>query len=155
MTHSISSSIVQGIKFCPYEDVMGVGHSKGISSIVIPGSGEANFDSMEVNPYQTKKQRQESEVHSLLEKIQPEMIALNPSFIGSVNQAYQTLKKTEKAEALADQEASGENQELRHKKRGKSSSMRRYLKKQSNVVDGNKVRERGGFLCEGRIEVLI
>jgi U3 small nucleolar RNA-associated protein 7 len=139
MTHSLPGSVIHDIHFCPYEDVMGIGHSKGIGSIVIPGSGEANFDSMEVNPYQTKKQRQESEVHSLLEKIQPEMIALNPSFIGSVNQSYQSLKKEERAEQ--SDLASEEKQQPRHKKRGKSSSMRRYLKKQSNVVDGNKVRE--------------
>ncbi len=55
--------------FGPYEDVLGIGHSKGVSSIIVPGSGEANFDSFEANPYQSTKQRREAAVHSLLEKV--------------------------------------------------------------------------------------
>ena len=48
---------------------MGIGHSKGVSSIIVPGSGEPNFDSFEANPYQTNKQLREATVHSLLEKV--------------------------------------------------------------------------------------
>jgi hypothetical protein len=57
------------IHFTPFEDVMGIGHSQGVSSIIVPGSGEPNFDSFEANPYQTNKQLRESTVHSLLEKV--------------------------------------------------------------------------------------
>lgn len=29
--------LVQDIQFCPYEDVLGIGHGWGFSSIVVPG----------------------------------------------------------------------------------------------------------------------
>ena len=56
MKHKVASgSQVTDLKFCPYEDVLSVGHSQGYSSLVIPGSGEANFDAYEANPFETKR----------------------------------------------------------------------------------------------------
>lgn len=66
---SIVGSDIVDIHFTPFEDVMGIGHSLGVSSIIVPGSGEPNFDSFENNPYQTNKQIREATVHSLLEKV--------------------------------------------------------------------------------------
>jgi len=84
-SHFLGADIAD-IHFTPYEDVMGIGHSLGVSSIIVPGSGEPNFDSFEANPYQTNKQLREATVHSLLEKVIPrttapfKMASLTPSF---------------------------------------------------------------------------
>lgn len=58
--------------------------SGGISSVLVPGAGEPNFDSFVANPYQSKKERQEQEVALLLDKLQPDTIMLDPEAIGKV-----------------------------------------------------------------------
>lgn len=54
MKHKESAPI-RAAQFIPFEDVLGLTHEDGYSSIVIPGSGEANFDAFEANPFETNK----------------------------------------------------------------------------------------------------
>lgn len=75
-----------GVDFCPYEDVLGISHQTGMVSMLVPGAGDPNFDSRAPNPYMTGKQAREAGVRSLLDKLPAETIALDPGFVGGLDE---------------------------------------------------------------------
>ncbi|TFK32296.1 BING4CT-domain-containing protein [Crucibulum laeve] len=84
ITHPITHRPLTSLRFAPFQDILTIGHGAGLSSILVPGSGEPNFDSAEADPFEGRKARSEREVKALLDKIQPDMITLDPEFIGSL-----------------------------------------------------------------------
>lgn len=133
MTHSMAKGYqIERVAFRPYEDVLGIGHSMGWSSILIPGSGEPNFDSWVANPFETSKQRQEKEVRSLLEKLPPESIMLDPSKIGTLKPPRKKEKPTQR-EIEEEMEAAVDavrNKELKNKTKGRNRPSKKTKKKQ-------------------------
>merc|ERR1711907_310093 len=98
-------------------DVCGIGLSSGFGSVLVPGAGFANFDSFEANPFETKKQRREKEVRTLIEKLQPDTIMLDPNKIGNVNKAV-SAKYKEEMEQQKQEEEAAEKKTLRKRMRG-------------------------------------
>ncbi|KAF8351196.1 BING4CT-domain-containing protein [Amanita rubescens] len=84
MTHPIPHRPLTSVRFAPYQDILTIGHAAGLSSILVPGAGEPNFDSAEADPFENKSARREREVRGLLDKIKPDMITLDPDFVGSL-----------------------------------------------------------------------
>lgn len=138
MRHLVEGQSIRNLSFCPYEDVLGIGHTGGFSSILCPGSGEANYDAYVANPFATKRQKQESQVKQLLDKLQPETIMLDPSIIGSVRrsapEAVFDLQVT-----AADANGKPLPQKEKKKARGKSSAQRRLLRRRANIIDEAKM----------------
>lgn len=125
------------------------------------GAGEANFDALEVNPYETKAQRRENVPTALLNKLQPSMIALDPDFVGRIDTASEDVKRIERGEDKKQvsstlspmlQEATNsqltlsdvqpDEIALKNKARGKNTAMKKYLRKvkKRNIVDDKRVR---------------
>ena len=139
MHHAMPScGPVETLRFRPFEDVCGIGHTKGISSIVIPGSGEPNLDSMEynMNPHQDKKQRREAEVRSLLDKLSPEMITINPEMIGGMEES-DPARRLERIRDMQEEANSKmkPKKKQKTKKRGRSKIQTKLRRKSQNIID--------------------
>lgn len=147
MQHLFAGNKVDSMKFVPFEDLLGVGHGTGVTNLIIPGAGEANYDALEVNPYETKKQRQEQEVRTLLNKLPADSIALDPSVIGTVDNRASNVRLTAKdlAEITNDSLDKNKNNrdipEVKPDVKAKNSGLRGFLRKKTqNVIDERKLR---------------
>ncbi|KAM3725156.1 WD repeat-containing protein [Dirofilaria immitis] len=128
MSHQCTG-IVSSLQFCPYEDVLGVGHQHGFSSLLVPGSGEPNFNALLTNPYESKTQRREREVKQLLDKIQPEMITLDTTEIVQVNTDL-LEKENERLKLLLHVRPREVKFKPRNKKKGRGSALKKEQVKQ-------------------------
>lgn len=144
MAWGAQNQAVERVRWCPFEDILGIGHDQGFSSIIVPGAGEANFDALELNPYENTKQRQEAEVKSLLNKLQPEMIGLDPNAIGTLDSASHEQRQREKdLDRKTGAEAEKERIEnLSKRGRGRNSSLRKLARKKGNkgIIDEHRMK---------------
>ncbi|CAG9463140.1 unnamed protein product [Pedinophyceae sp. YPF-701] len=153
MVHELPAGGLSGLRFCPYEDVLACGHGGGLSTMLVPGAGEPNFDSWVADPFQGRKARQEMEVRQLLDKLQPEMIVLDPGSVGRVRKEPAEVQR-ERAEAArranADKAAAQrEKNEARTKMKGKNKPTRKHRKKQDNVIRERKDEIKGKMRQQG------
>ena len=132
LRHELPGKTIVSVRFRPFDDVLAVGHSGGLSSLLVPGAGEPNYDSKEADPYQGAKARREAEVHSLLDKLPPTSIALDPGSIATVDRVAPAIRAKEAAAAAAAAAAAGAKP--RKERTGKSSSERKRMKKNANVI---------------------
>lgn len=144
MKHQFShGQKINSIAFCPYDDVLGVGHSRGFTSILVPGAGEPNFDTFVANPFETKGQRRENEVARLLDKLPAETIQLDPDAVGKLRAVPKEVQ-AERRQLAIDAELSRrkdqrDKNEAKTKMKGKNRTSKRYRKKQLNVIDDKKL----------------
>lgn len=145
MSHTTAPHVVQSLRFRPFEDVCGVGTADGYSSLVVPGSGEPNLDSLEynANPYQDATQRREAEVRSLLDKLAPNTIALDPdTVIGTVeDDSTERIADNRRREDEANQKL-GETKKKKKKMRGRGKIGKQIAQKHHNVVDAGVVKRK-------------
>eukprot|EP00388_Colpodella_angusta_P017140 GDKJ01042450.1.p1 GENE.GDKJ01042450.1~~GDKJ01042450.1.p1 ORF type:complete len:586 (-),score=140.36 GDKJ01042450.1:67-1632(-) len=130
MKHHEPGAQFYSARFAPFEDLLWVGSDSGIRSILVPGAGMANFDGMQNNPFETKKQRQEAEVKGLLEKLPYDTIVYNPQNIGGVDAAPRAVKVKEAQEArISTEEQKAAEKAQKNKMRGKNKAGKRERKK--------------------------
>ena len=139
LTHHLPSQQLNSLAFCPFEDVLLTGHTAGLSSLIIPGSGRYTFDSREVTPYDNKRIRRERTVVSLLEKLQPAMITLDERMVGMMrggDGGERSVWEGERRDTRRRREEEEQRKrEGTEKMRGGQKSSKRWKRKRTNIID--------------------
>jgi U3 small nucleolar RNA-associated protein 7 len=148
MNHTVANGAghVRNVRFCPYEDVLGVGHSQGMTSMLVPGAGEPNFDAYVANPFENKRQKQEQEVSKLLDKLPPSMIQLEPEAVGKVRKEPEEVQRQKRLEAqqaeLSKKQSQLHKLERKNKKKGRAKPTKRAKKKRENIIEQGDIRKK-------------
>lgn len=129
-----NGDIVQSLKFHPYEDYLGVGLQDRILNMIVPGAGEANFDTFEYNPFEVKKQRQERTVRSLLEKLQPEMITLDKRAFSVMSEENESVVREENTKAAKKKLIHVIDTE-RHRAKGRNKTSKKLMRSKKTAAD--------------------
>ncbi|XP_026192038.1 probable U3 small nucleolar RNA-associated protein 7 [Cyclospora cayetanensis] len=124
MTHEAPGEQITSVRFRPFEDVCIFGSTAGVCSVLVPGAGLANFDSRDANPFETKKQRREREVHSLLEKLPADMISLDSTPIGT----FDKKRKAAPVETPLPEKSVKKTRKPKKKQRGRGTAEKRNQK---------------------------
>ena len=83
---------INSIDFANFEDFLGISKTGGFESILVPGSGLANFDTFKDEVNYTKSQRKENEVKRLLDKLPLSSIMLHSDMIGKIDPTSKEIK---------------------------------------------------------------
>ena len=141
MEHHCRSPAVDA-RFVPYEDFLGIGMKDGFCNACIPGSGIANFDSFEANPFSNARQRQEKEVRDLLDKLPPDTIVVNPHEIGTVDKAQPEVIKAELKAEREEVERAGREKAAKKSVKKEEGGKHKEKKVKKQSVHEQKVREK-------------
>jgi U3 small nucleolar RNA-associated protein 7 len=147
MRHAIPrSSPVETVRFRPFEDVCGIGHARGVDSVVIPGTAAAQLDTTEyhLNPMADIKQRREAEVRALLDKLSPNMITLNTAMVGGIEESnpHAQSERVRDLQERANAKGGPHKKKNKTKKRGQSKIATQLRRKRKNVIDDNTLKLR-------------
>ena len=125
------------VRFCPFEDVLGVCMEDELRTMIVPGAGEGSFDKSGPHPYEGKKERREKEIRSLLDKLPPETISLDSRVVGGVEKDAKARLEERKMDARKKM-MEKKMGKVKKKTKGRNKIGKRLKRKQANVMDAKK-----------------
>ncbi|ETO26012.1 U3 snoRNP-associated protein Utp7 [Reticulomyxa filosa] len=135
LQHTLPRQLIYDLKFCPYEDILGIGHTGGFTSIIVPGSGEPNFDIFEADPFETRKQSKDRIVYQLLDKLSPDMIQLDKHFVGSLPNKNTHIQWSDRKPADEDDKKFARKNITKSVKKGYKGVIKRRYHKFQHMKD--------------------